>query len=110
VTVPGAGQVWWRAAIRARLEAAETAARPFIWLYGALIVSAVVLAVAWSPLAWSSVMNLPVWALDRAAAIEFSWIGAAGSPPVVSLGWMLVMLLAIGCVLAPLALYLTPDD
>lgn len=30
--VPAAGQIWWRSAIRARGEAAHTAARPMIWL------------------------------------------------------------------------------
>ena len=34
VTVPAAGQVWWRAAVRARLEAAQTAARPMTWAQG----------------------------------------------------------------------------
>ena len=34
VQVPAAGQVWWRAAIRARLEATHAAARPMSWVYG----------------------------------------------------------------------------
>jgi hypothetical protein len=34
VSVPAAGQVWWRAAVRARLEAAQTAARPLTWAQG----------------------------------------------------------------------------
>jgi hypothetical protein len=34
VTVPAAGQVWWRAAVRARLEAAQAAARPMTWATG----------------------------------------------------------------------------
>ena len=33
-TCPAAGQVWWRAAVRARLEAAHAAARPMTWLHG----------------------------------------------------------------------------
>ena len=34
VRVPAAGQVWWRAAVRARLEAVHAAARPLTWLHG----------------------------------------------------------------------------
>jgi len=34
VTLPAAGQVWWRAAVRARLEAAQAAARPMAWAQG----------------------------------------------------------------------------
>lgn len=34
VSVPAAGQVWWRAAVRARLEEAQAAARPVTWAQG----------------------------------------------------------------------------
>ncbi|HEX6165052.1 MAG TPA: hypothetical protein VFZ31_16915 [Vicinamibacterales bacterium] len=44
--VPAAGQVWWRAAVRARLESTHAAARPMTWMHGitAAIVAGVVLA------------------------------------------------------------------
>ena len=32
--VPAAGQVWWRAAVRARLESTHAAARPMTWMHG----------------------------------------------------------------------------
>jgi len=31
--VPAAGQVWWRAAVRARLESTHAAARPIAWMH-----------------------------------------------------------------------------
>jgi hypothetical protein len=34
VSVPAAGQVWWRAAVRARLEAAQAATKPLMWAQG----------------------------------------------------------------------------
>jgi hypothetical protein len=34
VQVPAAGQVWWRSAIRARLECTEAAMRPMTWMHG----------------------------------------------------------------------------
>ena len=33
VIVPAAGQVWWRAAVRARLESTHAAARPMTWMH-----------------------------------------------------------------------------
>ena len=34
VPVPSAAQVWWRLAVRARLEREQAAARPVVWLQG----------------------------------------------------------------------------
>jgi hypothetical protein len=44
--IPAAGQVWWRAAVRARLESTHAATRPLTWMHGitAAIVAGVVLA------------------------------------------------------------------
>lgn len=39
--VPAAGQVWWRAAVRARLESTHAATKPMTWMHG--ITAAVVL-------------------------------------------------------------------
>jgi hypothetical protein len=33
-SVPAAGQIWWRSAVRARMEAAQAAARPVSWAQG----------------------------------------------------------------------------
>ena len=41
VHVPAAGQVWWRAAVRARLESTQAATRPMTWMHG--ITGAIVL-------------------------------------------------------------------
>ena len=56
--LPAAGQVWWRAAVRARMERAQTAARPITWLQGlaaAGVGGAACAAVAYS---WPSVWGL----------------------------------------------------
>ena len=105
VHVPAAGQVWWRSAIRARLESTQSAVRPISWLHaitGAIAIGVLlaILTVAWpflSPMA------------DRA------WIVVAGFFPnadVASalasglrLSVMLGLLAAAFLLLAPLALY-----
>jgi hypothetical protein len=103
--VPAAGQVWWRSAIRARLESTQSAVRPISWLHaitGAIAIGVLlaILTVAWpflSPMA------------DRA------WIVVSGFFPnteVASalasglrLSAMLGLLAAVFLLLAPLALY-----
>ena len=52
VQLPAAGQVWWRSAVRARLESAHAAARPITWMHGiagavSLGLLLAVLTVAW---------------------------------------------------------------
>ena len=55
MSVPSAGQVWWRAAIRARLEASQQVARPLSWLFGVSVACAAGLAIAVVELLWSPV-------------------------------------------------------
>jgi hypothetical protein len=43
VIVPAAGQIWWRAAVRARLESTQAAARPMTWMHA--ITSAIIVGV-----------------------------------------------------------------
>ena len=52
VRVPAAGQVWWRAAVRARVEAAHTASRPLTWMQGLAAAAVAGLAVALFGVAW----------------------------------------------------------
>ena len=44
--LPAAGQVWWRSAIRGRLEDQRAAERPLVWLYAAAIAVGVSLTAA----------------------------------------------------------------
>jgi hypothetical protein len=117
MSLPSAGQVWWRAAIRARLEASQRAAQPFSWLFGVSVACAAGLAIAvvqllWSPvrLAWGS-SSLSAWG---------AWLGLGelvrllptlnDLAPLTTTG-MLVFLAATACLLlAPLALYLALSD
>jgi hypothetical protein len=45
VIVPAAGQIWWRAAVRARLESTHAAARPMSWMHA--ITGAIVSVCSW---------------------------------------------------------------
>ena len=107
---PAAGMVWWRATIRARAEAARTATQPISILQGvagACIAGAAagLITVAWQSWHW----------LDRigelALQLESRRDGIAAASALAS-GHGLPILLAVaaGIVLAPLALYLTLAD
>jgi hypothetical protein len=58
VAVPAAGQVWWRAAVRARLEAAQAAARPMAWAQGMTGATLFGITCAVIVLAWPSLGRL----------------------------------------------------
>lgn len=55
--VPAPGQVWWRAAMRSRAEAARAAERPLAWSQGLAAACAVGLAVAGAGVAWPQVVS-----------------------------------------------------
>jgi hypothetical protein len=103
--VPAAGQVWWRSAIRARLESTQSAVRPISWLHAITGAIAIGVLLAILTLAWPFLSPMA----DRA------WIVVAGFFPnadVASalasglrLSAMLGLLAAALLLLAPLALY-----
>jgi hypothetical protein len=109
VQVPVAGQVWWRAAVRARLEASHAATQPMTWLHGitAALVIGVVLAVG--GMAWPSVAGGVDTVKTVGAALITSEAAAAIAGP---LRTTLLIALAAGAVLviAPIAIYLALSD
>jgi hypothetical protein len=58
VRVPAPGQVWWRAAMRSRAEAARAAARPLTWSQGLAAACAVGLAAAAGGAAWPHMVSV----------------------------------------------------
>ena len=111
VSVPAAGQVWWRAAIRARLEATQAVARPLTWLYGTAGACAIGLVVATAGLLWPPVQHATAWVSLP------SWtpgIGLGEAAPAIRMLAQTTGLLILGAVacivLAPLALYLALSD
>ena len=107
---PAAGMVWWRATIRARADAARTAARPISILQGiagaCMVGAAAGLATAaWRSMHWlDRVGDLAVSLESRRADIAAASALAAGH------GLPILIAVAAGLVLAPLALYITLAD
>jgi hypothetical protein len=117
MTLPAAGQVWWRAAIRARLEASQEAARPLSWVFGigAACVAGLALAVVellWSPvqLALRSTATSD-WTMGVSLGDISRWLPSLSDLTPLTTTIVLVVLGAAAClVLAPLALYFALSD
>jgi hypothetical protein len=67
-SLPSAGQIWWRAAVRARMEAARAAARPVGWAQGATAASLLGIVVAAAAFAWPFVQRVADAAFGRLSA------------------------------------------
>jgi hypothetical protein len=102
VQVPAAGQVWWRSAIRARMESTEAAIRPMTWMHGITAAIAIGVLLAIGTMAW------PILAPIGARAWAFTVTFFPNSEVAASLAWglrqsALLGLLGAGLlVLAPL--------
>ena len=107
---PAAGMVWWRATIRARADAARTVTQPISVLQGiagACVAGAAcgLVTVAWQSLHWVDRLgDLAVVLESRRADIATASTLAGGH------GLPILVAVAAGLVLAPLAIYFTLAD
>ena len=108
--VPAAGQVWWRAAVRARLESTHAAARPITWMHGitGAIVFGVMLAVVTAvwPMLPEAIGSIKTIARDYLPSAEVASALAVGFRQSLLIGAIGAALL----VLTPLALYFVLSD
>ena len=116
MSLPSAGQVWWRAAIRARLEASQRVARPMSWIFGVSVACAAGLAFAVVQLLWSSMRSAFGGSSPGAWSAWFDLQLTMLLQTLTNLGPLattvvLVLLGAAACLLlAPLALYFALSD
>ena len=68
VSLPSSGQIWWRSAVRARMEAARAAARPVAWAQGATAASLFGILCAATVLAWPFIQRVFDAAAGRLSA------------------------------------------
>jgi hypothetical protein len=102
VPLPSAGQIWWRAAVHARADAARAAARPLVWGYGIAAACAIGLFVAGVGFMWPTV--LPV--VDRFGAFTARFAPAADMVIATLRAQLPIVVTVVACVIAaPIALY-----
>lgn len=111
IRVPAAGQVWWRAAVRARLDAAQAAARPITWIHGVTGASAAGLTATAVGAAWPWIRQGVDWASLRMSALEQDTAAlAALAGDSVLRGLPFAIAIGACLVLAPIALYFALAD
>jgi hypothetical protein len=111
VHLPVAGQVWWRSAVRARAEAAHTAARPLTWLHGIAGACAVGLAWAAAGMAWPFIRFAASWVSTQAWGVDSRIVDVAVLVTAVVQKSLPFAFVAAAClVLAPVALYFALSD
>jgi hypothetical protein len=110
VHVPAAGQVWWRAALRAHTEAAHAARRPIVWLQGIAGASAVGLGVALIALAWSSRREAATWMSAIVSALAFDIPSLTPVVDAIRSGIPLALAVIACLVLTPLVVYFALSD
>ena len=110
VHVPAAGQVWWRAAVRARLEKTQAATQPITWMHGITAAITIGILLAVLGFAWPAIMN-------NAAGFReaFAWVLPSGAVTTAIVGAfrqsLALALIVTAClVLAPIALYFALSD
>ena len=102
VPLPSAGQIWWRAAVHARADAARAAAQPLVWGYGVAAACAIGLLAAGISVMWPSLLP----AFDRAGAFT-SRLAPTADMVIAMLRAQLPIVLGVAAFLvaAPIALY-----
>ena len=101
--VPAAGQVWWRAVVRARLDEAHTVARPITWLQGGTGACVLGVVCAVIALGWPSIREAASFATSLTVTVDPAAIEAARSlVESVKSSMPLVLGLAAFVVLAPI--------
>lgn len=91
IPLPSAGQVWWRAELRARQEKAELAQRP---IAAVQIVAAVVVLLALGSGAWAFAPGAWAWFSGTGSTTAAATDWAAGMRVLVGIGVLFFVLLA----------------
>ena len=110
VQVPAAGQVWWRAAVRARLETAHAAMQPMTWLHGVSAAITIGIMLAAIGFAWPSIAGTTEWVKALVAGIVPH--SEVAGIVVGTLRQSFIAALCVGAclVVGPLALYFALSD
>jgi hypothetical protein len=110
VRIPSAGQVWWRSAVRARLDAAHAATQPMTWLHGITAAVALGFALAVIGYTWRSLAAGAGWVTD--VALRFAPANDVTALIAETLQQRLPLILVVAAcvVLAPVALYFALSD
>jgi hypothetical protein len=102
VPLPSAGQIWWRAAVHARADAARAAARPLVWGYGGAAACLLGLMAAGVSMAWPAVVPF----FDRCGALAARLAPAVDMVLAALRAQLPIVVAVVACLIAaPIGLY-----
>jgi hypothetical protein len=110
VHVPVAGQVWWRSAVRARLESTQAATRPMAWLHGVTAAITIGILLAVIGVAWPTIVETTGWAREAVTPLVSNG-EVSGLVSGILRQTILIAVAAAACLLlAPVLLYFVLSD
>ena len=108
--LPVAGQIWWRAAVRARLESTQAATQPMTWMHGITAATVLGLCLAALTAAWPWLPAVTSMML----AMATNYLPSAEVTAAIAGGLRLSVLLGVFAaafmIIAPLAIYFALSD
>jgi hypothetical protein len=110
IQLPLAGQVWWRAAVRARAEASSAAVRPLTWVHGIGAACVIGLIAGSAHYAWRFVADAREWVISIALLIDPAGTMVADLLAAAEARLPVIVAVLASLVLAPVALYFALRD
>jgi anti-sigma factor RsiW len=108
--VPAAGQVWWRAAVRARLERTQAATQPMTLMHGVTAAIAIGILLAVVGMAWPSIAGAIGGIKTLAAEIPPNGEIAVAVVGALRQSLTLALVVTAGLIITPVAIYFALSD
>lgn len=105
VQVPVAGQVWWRSAVRARLETTQAATRPMTWLHGVTAAITIGVMLALLGTVWPAMVDAAMWTRDIVVPLMTDTEVSVAVSGVLRQSVLIAVAAAACLLLAPVLLY-----
>ena len=103
--LPLAGQVWWRAAVRARAEASKAAVRPLTWVHGIAAACVIGLIAGTVRYAWPFVSDARDWVVSMGFRIDPTGTVVADLVAAAQARLPIIVAVIASLILMPVALY-----
>ena len=110
VHVPAAGQVWWRAAVRARLERTHASTQPMTLMHGVTAAIAIGLLLAILGMAWPTIAGAVGGVKTLAAEMPANGDIIAAVVSAFRQSLTLALVVTAGLIITPVAIYFALSD
>jgi len=108
--IPAAGQVWWRAAVRARLERTQAATQPMTLMHGVTAAIAIGILLAILGMAWPTIASAIGGIKALAAAVPANGDIVTAVVGALRQSLTLALVVTAGLIITPIAIYFALSD